>query len=44
MTGCLHSSNLLLEFQGIPRELLVFYLHWNPEDVGCQASKGLTQQ
>ena len=33
-----------LETQGIPGELLVFVLHWKPEEEGSKTSEGVSQQ
>lgn len=43
-SGCLISSSLILEFWGMPRELLVSVLHWNPEDVDSNTNRGMSQQ
>lgn len=41
-TECLSSPNLVLESQGSPRQLLVFSLRWNSEEVGFNTSKGMS--
>lgn len=41
-TECLSSPSLVLESQGSPRQLLVFSLHWNSEEVGFNTSKGMS--
>lgn len=35
---------LVLEFQGRPGELPVFSLHWHPEELGSNTSKGMPQE
>lgn len=42
-TGCHSSLDLLLESWRIPRELLVFSLSWNPEEVSSNSSEGTPQ-
>lgn len=43
-TGCGSSLNLVLEFQKIPGQLVVFSPHWNTEEVGFSTGKGMPQQ
>lgn len=37
--SCLGSPSMELETQGIPRELLVFVLHWKPEEEGVSQQR-----
>lgn len=43
-TGCLSSSDLVLESQGCPRVLPVFRLCCNPQEVGSNASQATTRR
>ena len=43
-TGSLTSTNLAMQSQECPRELLIFSLHWNPEEVGSNTSKRMSQE
>lgn len=41
--GSLDNPSLVLESQGGPREMPGFSLHWNPEEVGSNSSRGMGQ-
>lgn len=42
-SGYLISSNLILEFWGMHRDLLVSVLHWNPEEVDSNTNRGIDE-